>query len=210
MFAITIKRLVGASFAALFIACNPYNPDLGDTPFKCGTDTPRCPDGYKCDVISETEQVCVPEDDNIPNRPDGGTDEPDGRPFACNDDSPIDNNNTIQTATPTPIPDLRDDYQLLGLAICPTTDIDIYSFRIDQSGKNLRADITFESSQGDLLLDVLNSNGLTIMSGTVADGDPNLRRAVVTNMAAGTYYIQVEATPGVENNYSVFILTTEP
>ena len=34
--------------AGLYAACSPYSPNLGATPFLCGSGTPQCPDGYKC------------------------------------------------------------------------------------------------------------------------------------------------------------------
>lgn len=192
-------------------ACNPYDPNLPTEPFRCGTEEPRCPDGYKCDIRSETEQICVPENSEIPSdRPDASVPEPDAMAFVCNDDSQIDNNNTIGTATQTPIPALSDDYELVGLSICPTTDVDIYTFRIDMSGKNLVVDVEYESSRGALLLDILNSSGLTITEGAILDGNPNVIRAAINDMAADIYYAQVSATPGAENNYSIHISTSGP
>lgn len=209
------KLFTWAGVAALVAACNPYNPQLPDEPYRCGTDEPRCPAGYACDVRSETEQICVPDGVVIPDRPDAAPVVPDSGPFVCNDDGAIDDNNTIGTATLTPIPDIRDDYELVGLAVCPTTDVDIYQFRVDQSGKNLRVDIRFRPENGTLLLDVLNSSGLSITSGMAIGQDPDdptltVVQAVVMNMAADTYYAQVQATPGVQNNYGIFMLTTGP
>lgn len=209
------KLFMWAGIAAMAAACNPYNPQLPDEPFRCGTTAPICPEGYVCDERSESERICVPDGVQLPNRPDAAPSNVDAAPFVCNDDGPIDDNNTIGTATATPIPDIRNDYELVGLSVCPTTDLDIYRFRIDQSGKNLRVDIRFRPENGTLLLDVLNSSGLSITSGMAIGADPDdptltVVQAIVTNMAADTYYAQVQATPGVENNYSIFLLTTGP
>ena len=53
---------------------------------------------------------------------------PDAGEFVCNDDSEIELNDTIGTATPTPIPAASDTYELFGLAICPSADADVFRF----------------------------------------------------------------------------------
>ena len=56
-----MMRLLLATLAGLaacaFLACGPYDPDLGEEPFRCGTDEPRCPEGYA--PVEETEIRCV-------------------------------------------------------------------------------------------------------------------------------------------------------
>jgi hypothetical protein len=202
--------LMGAGLMTLIPGCNPYNPDLGSEPFRCGTDEPRCPDGYFCDERSETEHVCVTDGTIIPDRPDAMILPPDASTFICNNDLALEPNNSITQPTITPIPELRDDYPIGNLAICPTTDVDIFRFRIDQTGKSIRVDLMFSAAKGSLLLDILNSSGVSIRSGTAVDGDPNLVRAVTDNVPADVYYARVQATPGVENNYSLHIITTAP
>lgn len=204
-----IVLIMFSGAALLAAACDPYSPDLGREPFLCGTDEPRCPEGYFCDERSETEHVCVQDGTSVPNRPDAMA-APDATPFLCNNDQALEPNNSITMATVTPIPELRDDYPLGNLAVCPTTDVDVYRFRIDETGKNIRVDLSFSAIKGSLLLDILNSAGISIRSGTAVEGDPNLVRAIVENRPADTYYVQVQATPGVENNYSLNIITTGP
>ena len=210
------KSLFWVGMSALIIACNPYNPELGPEPFRCGTNDPVCPDGYRCDVRAANDRVCVPEDQIGSNGPDGGSGGSDGGgPFVCNDDGAIDDNNSLGTATLTPIPDIRPDYELINLSICPTTDRDIYEFRIDENGKNLDVRIRFLPSQGTLLLNVLNSSGNTIMSGAAVGPDPNdpsltVVQVEINNMPADTYFAEVLAAPGVENNYAIHIVTSGP
>jgi hypothetical protein len=202
--------LLCAGLTPLALGCNPYNPDLGSEPFRCGTDEPRCPDGYKCDERSEIEHVCVLESTVIPDRPDAMILPPDALQFTCNNDQALEPNNSITQPTITPIPELRDDYAIGNLAICPTTDVDIFRFRIDQTGKSIRVDLMFSAAKGGLLLDILNSSGVSIEAGIAVEGDPNLVRAVQGNVAADIYYARVRATPGVENNYSLHIITINP
>ena len=37
---------------SVVIGCTSYDPDLSATPFYCGTDDPKCPDGYTCMAAS--------------------------------------------------------------------------------------------------------------------------------------------------------------
>lgn len=198
--------IVLAAAAAATIGCNAYDPDLGERPFRCGTEEPRCPDGYECTEFTPTEALCERTSGSAPA--DGGSAAGDGRPFSCNNDSELEPNNALNMATITPIPTQASEYRLVGLAICPDTDVDVFRFSIDVTGKNVRADLTYQSSVGELLLDILNSTGTSIRQGTPAGGNTELLRAEVPNMPSGTYYVQVRAPAGIQNNYSIEIVTT--
>lgn len=200
--------LTATLFGATAPGCNPYDPSLPDVPFRCGTEEPRCPDSYTCVEHSASQQLC--ERENADNAPDAGVGPDGSSSFVCNDDSEIERNDSISDPTITPIPTLDDKYELAGLAICPDTDIDVFRFSIDQTGKNVRVEITFNAGNGELLLDVLNSTGVSIRSGSPVTGDAGLVRAEVANLPAGTYYAQVRAPAGTENNYGIFIQTTGP
>ncbi len=203
-----LALFLSAGALAFAMGCNPYDPDIGEVPFRCGTEDPPCPDGYVCDDTAEPK-VCVREGTNIPDRVDGGPGQPDAGMFVCNDDSPLEVNNTIAEPTVTPIPDLRDDYELVGLAICPATDVDVFRLRVAQTGRTIQADINFNAGQGSLLLDILNAQGVSIRAGMAVNGNPNNVRAEVPNVPADTYYVQVQGTPGVQNNYSIYINTRD-
>lgn len=202
---------VTAAVACLSLAssCDPYSPNLGDNPpFRCGTDEPRCPDGFTCVEYSATDTVCVKSGDAP--RPDGGNadvDAPSQLECAFEELEP---NESITDPTITPIPDFGPDYELVGLQICPDTDVDVYRFRIDITGKNVKVDINYRSSQGELVLDILNSTGTTIIAGTAVVGNPDILRGEVPNLASGTYYAQVRSASGVRNNYDIDIVVTGP
>ncbi|MCA9673433.1 MAG: hypothetical protein H6709_09075 [Kofleriaceae bacterium] len=200
-----VTRLAGlaavATLAALG-ACNPYDPDLGDSPFRCGTSDPKCPDGYECMVYSDTLQLCERGADT--SSPDARID---GSGLTCNDDSSVEPNDDINTAWTTPIPDFAETVTLVSLAICPDTDKDLFRFRVDSNGKNMRATVTTEIAQGQLLLQVLNNQGLTIANGTSTDSEHIV--VVVNNLAVGTYFVQVAAPAGVRNNYQIDIKTCD-
>ncbi|MEM9490300.1 MAG: hypothetical protein AAGC55_14235, partial [Myxococcota bacterium] len=198
--------------AALAAGCNPYNPELGDQPFQCGTVDPTCPEGYRCVERSEEVRVCV--QDGLPDPPpiDAAPVEIDAPTFLCaNDDSLLGPNNDINNPTGTPIPDLVDEYELVGLGICPNTnDVDVFQFRLDGI-KNIQVDIEFLAERGTLALDILNSSGVPLAQGVPVGGDQSRLRATVASANAGFHYARVQAaTLGVVNNYQISIVTSVP
>ena len=181
--------------AVALAAC--YDPDLGDRPFRCGEGEKRCPDGYTCVVYGPGMELC--ESDSGQGSPDGGG----GGDFDCLDDSDLEPNNDDSSAVATPIPNMSSVYALVGLAICPATDLDMFAFGVDTTGKNFRVDIATDASGGELRLDILNDTGTSIRTGTAVDGDEQLIRAEIPNMPPGTYFVQVSSAAGAENNYSI-------
>lgn len=190
--------------AAALAACNSYDPDLGAVPFRCGTDEPRCPLGYTCVSYSGDEELCektgADEEGSDAGQPaDAGGD------FTCADDGELEPNNNMGEATNTLIPSQHDTYKLVSLSICPDTDLDIFRFEVDVSGKNLRADLSSQATRGQLILEVLEDGGTVIRSAEPVSGMPDLIRAEVPNMPQGTYFVQVRAPADVENNYTIEI-----
>jgi len=185
----------------LLAAC--YSPDLGDTPFRCGTDDPKCPDGYTCHVYSPSEQIC--------ERGSGGADAnggSDGSNLNCNDDSSIEPNDTTANAWVSPIPSTMSSVSLVQLAICPSTDKDLFRFGVEVNGKNMKATVTTDVASGPLLLQVLNGAGATIANGTATSQTQIV--VAVNNLAIGSYYVSVAANgEGVENNYTIDIVTCD-
>lgn len=189
------------ALAALAGACNSYDPQLGAVPFRCGQDEPRCPLGYTCVSYSAEEELCeASQEDGA----DGGS-EPDAGGFSCANDGELEPNNRVEEATNTFIPSLHDTYRLVSLSICPDSDNDYFLFEVDINGKNLRADITHQSSRGQLLLDVLNNSATSIGMGMPVAGMPDMVRVEVPNLPVGTYYVQVRAPAGIQNNYTIEI-----
>lgn len=187
--------------AGLLAAC--YNPDLGDTPFRCGTDDPKCPDGYTCHVYSPSEQICESGASTVDAG--GGSD---GGDLTCNDDSSIEPNDTTANAWVTPIPSTMPSVSLVQLAICPTTDKDLFRFAVEANGKNMKATITTDVQSGPLLLQVLNGGGATIANGQATSQTQIV--VAVNNLAIGSYYVSVGANgDGVENNYTIDIVTCD-
>ncbi len=200
-----MRTFIFASLASLGLvaACNPYDPDLGPTPFRCGTSEPRCPDGYTCVEHSPAEQICESGVATV----DGGDDTDGGGDITCNDDSSIEPNDSTSSAWVTPIPSTMPSVSLVQLAICPTTDKDLFRFGVEVNGKNMKATVTTDVASGPLLLQVLNG------AATIANGQATSQTEIVVavnNLAVGSYYVQVAANgAGVENNYTIDIVTCD-
>ncbi len=194
--------LLPALLGSGLVACDPYSPNLGPQPFRCGTDEPRCPGGYVCMEYSDTEHVCESGEpiDEPDARADSGT--------ACNNDSSVEPNDTTGNAWTTPIPDFRACVSLVSLAVCPAGDKDLYRFRVDVAGKNLKAEVTADLGASPLTLRLLvGTAGTSVTSGQPIDG--NTVQLVANNLAANTYFVEVAAPEGVTGNYTMDIFTCD-
>jgi hypothetical protein len=196
---------------AVAVGCSPYgDPDLGNAPFRCGTDEPRCPRGYVCVTHSPVQEIC--EKASSVAGPDAGFgSDSSNTGFVCNNDSSLEPNNSIAQATVTPIPNLGREYELLRLAICPDSDVDVFRFGTDQPQMHARARITYNSSQGVLQLDILNNSGASIREATPVGGNPDILEAEVNFIPLSTYFAQVKSSgPGIQNNYDLRIVVSGP
>jgi hypothetical protein len=174
-------------------ACDPYSPDLGDSPFRCGENN-ACPGGYQCVAYSQTDRVCEKSSGN-PDDPDGGSN------VVCNDDSSIETNDAPNDAHILPIPSME-DVRMVQLAVCPTGDQDYYRFGVNENGKNIHVTLTTEVSDGLLALQILG-----------ATTSPTTIEVPVNNLSIGDYYVRVAAhpdEPSAQNNYTLDVLTCGP
>ncbi len=208
-----LTTLLACAAALAAAACSPYDPELGDTPFRCGTSDPVCPDGYACDTTAGGPTgVCVRDGEVVPDAgPDAGQ-QADAGPLVCNNDMAIEPNNDIGSATTTPIPDQSEEYTLVGLAICPAGDVDVFRFRVDVTGKNITATASETvRSRGEIVVEILNGTGVPIATGEY-NGANTAVTAVLNNAAIGTYFVQVRGLDtATQNNYNrIFIQTTGP
>jgi len=180
--------------AAAVTACDPYDPDLGQRPFKCGTSEPYCPDGYTC-----SGGVC---ERSAGDDTDAATSQ-----FQCADDSTLEPNEDISRAFVTPIPNMP-SYTLRGLAICPGSDRDHFQFSVNTNGINFEATVAGVAGRTPLSLNVLNNSGTLIGSGAPSTSSPQLVSIELpARLAIGTYYIQVQSQDQTENNYDLAIRT---
>lgn len=197
--AITFAFTSLASVASLggLLGCNPYDPDLGETPFQCGSTAPVCPEGYFCSP-GPTVSVCIKGDEA---RPDASTQ------FVCADDGTEPNDMTNRPFV-TRIPSGSMSYPLRGLAICPTGDVDNFQFGVTANGTNLEASVVSVRGLTPLQLNLLTGTGAVIATGASDPVTPEVVSLKVENrLASGQYVIQVKSPDMGQNNYDLVIKT---
>ena len=193
-----IVASVSTLCAALLAAgCDPSDPELGDQPYRCGTEEPKCPQGYVCVERFDREQYCYREDSATR---DGGITSPDAAPFTCADDSSTEPNEEIDSAQPVLMVESGRLFDIAGLAICPTSDVDVIRF----DGISVTVDLRFLASRGALLLDIVDDTGDLLSDSVIVDGDLGHLRAQVPSTRSITGYARVRAaTSGIRNNYTI-------
>ena len=109
-----------------------------------------------------------------------------------------DTSNDTRT-TATVLPDLTGT--LNDLSIHSSTDKDFFAFTLANDGteKNIIS-IAFDASMGDLNLQLLNSSGTSVKTGTLTESG---RQIVLEGLAAGTYYIRVQGVSKSKNAYAL-------
>lgn len=189
------------SIASLLGACNAYDPDLGGTPFTCGMEEPKCPDGYACMPNTMGVMVCVTTSGTVVDAAVSG--------FQCADDSLLEGankNDTVGNAYITPVASMRPDISFAGLSICPEGDKDTYQIQITAANSNLEAITSWDSGM-PISVSILNGSGASINNGT-SNGEKSLR-AYAANLPIGTYYAQAYAAANVKNNYKISLKVTQ-
>jgi hypothetical protein len=192
----TVLFVAAVAFGAA-INCSPYEPDLGDVPYKCAAVEPFCPEGYSCDLSTNN---CV-----SPNgvQPDTGS-----SGFQCLDDSGFGENDMISGAFQTPVASQQATMSIAS-AVCPEGDKDHYKIDITQANSNLEV-VTFWDSGMPVNVSILNAGGSSIGNGsptsiddmgTAKDG----MRICVPNLPIGTYYASAFAASSIKNNYHLTI-----
>ena len=188
--------LVTAGSAAVAANCSPFNPELGNAPYKCALSEPRCPDGYTCmegDPIDPNTHVCVSEGGLAPDAGSSG--------FQCLDDSGFGMNDTISGAFQTPVAGTMMSMSVAS-SICPETDKDHYSVNVTVAGSNLEVITSWESGN-PVNVSILNASGTSIGNGTPM-GDKAFRKCI-PNLPIATYYVSAFAASTVKNNYRLSI-----
>ena len=167
---------------ALAAGCSSYSPDLGDTPFFCGSGMPACPQGYAC-MASGSASVCVAP----------GVTAPDASTTGC---SVIDQNLEPNDMTSNAFDVSSVVYKPMGgafagLSICPAGDVDTYRVDIPNTGDNI--EVTVQSGAGGgLTANILTSAGTSLDTASPTGGGK--LHGWVGALPAGTYYVQVAAS----------------
>ena len=204
-------RALLLGFVPLVVACTSYDPKLGPKPFQCGTNG-ACPDGYVCQADTTGAMACTLAGPGAGNPDAPGVDAPE---FVCADDSNLEGatrNDTVATASVTPVASTRKTLSLAGLSICPDGDKDTYRVDITANNQSLAVSITYDAPTAEggvgLSLSILNANGTPVANGAgtgnnmVAVTAPNL---MTTN---SPYFVQVYGPVTGKNNYKLKIDVT--
>jgi hypothetical protein len=173
--------------------CNPYDPQLPQVPFLCGTDDPRCPEGFEPVNVSATRCECHEEGT-------GPTELPDAGPLDCNDDSSFEPNEDVLEATPTAI-GASTSTIFNDMAICPGSDQDVFRMMINTANTTIDVQLDFDPDYGVLALEILNPQSAVVGSGTSV-GEGQLRATAVASVP-GTYYTRVKSATMETNNYDL-------
>ncbi len=179
-----ISAILSAAIAAA--ACNAYDPDLGDKPYRCGTKSPKCPDGYEavevgppnlCECHLDGEGGGEPTIDAAPGCQ-GSTGEP---------------NETTASATASPIGLGSSTAVYNAQSICTVGDVDTYSFSTQQPNQTITATLQFNPTIGQLTVRIIDSQSTVMAMGTTQGQNQIATTSIVTS---GTYYVQVASTSG--------------
>ncbi len=183
--------------ALLASACNPYDPDLGDIPFQCGTDEPRCPEGYVS--VDVTVIRCECQLASIAEPPGGG-------PYECIEDVQ-EPNGTVATAFVTPVGELNVS-ATIHASVCPADDEDHLSFQVARASTVVRLDTHFDLERPAPTVEILRADGASIDHTTIAGATPGVLVTTMPPPPPGRYVIRVRASREV--NYRVEITTFPP
>jgi hypothetical protein len=135
--------------------------------------------------------------DAAPSR--DGAPQVDAGPFVCADDSAIEPNDNLKTATNTGIPGIQSEVRYVGLAMCSTTDRDVFGVRVDQNGASLFAEVLYESDRAQLTLELLTGAGTVIASGEPDATLADRITVALPNAPTGQYFVRVSAEFGATN-----------
>jgi hypothetical protein len=193
------RSFVLLGIAAATAACSPYDGDLGPTPFLCGPAEPRCPEDYECVQDPNTgAEVCTATG-------------PIASDVDCADDSALEPNDSIQTASITVADQVR-TLVLDSLAICPGNDRDTFAVALGTPNENLELIIEYASEGATVRGALLNANGISITSAQPVEGQARTLRGYAQNLPVATYYVEVAgpiAGGPATNNYKLTLLVTQ-
>jgi hypothetical protein len=191
--------VIRAALLLGLVACNPYNPDLGDVPFRCGTDEPRCPDGYV--PVQVSTPICECHRQAL--TADAGGD------YFCNFDPSDTEAFRNDTAAHAAIVDVETNpvINIVDRAICPRGDEDHYGFNAPRVGTRILMRVSYDRTRLAPGLDITNQDGASLGP---ARAEPQLGvvTAEHTTTFPGVYVLKIIAAE--ELNYSLRIEVTPP
>jgi hypothetical protein len=186
--------LAACLVAAALAGCTPYDPDLGNTPYLCAAQEPRCPDHYEC-VDTSARPVCVLAG-SLP--PDAGIDAPSG--FQCAMDGMLEPNDALNQAYQTDVGPGAPQRVFGPLSICPEGDKDHFQINITTANRGIEV-ITRWDSGMPISSSILNGAGIAIANGSPLGS--NAIRACATNLPTGIFYAIALSPKSLQNNYRI-------
>jgi hypothetical protein len=185
--------------AFLLAACNPYDPNLGDIPFRCGTDEPRCPDGYVAVEVSAIRCECH----RASSVPDGGGE------YFCNFDPSDTGESRNDSAANAATIDVETNptLNLVDRSICPRGDEDHYAMMAPRVGTHIFMRVVYDRTRLAPGLDITNQEGASLMP-LRGEPEPGVVTAEHDTMFPGIYVLKVIAAE--ETNYSLRLEITPP
>lgn len=189
--------LLSCSAAAALAACTPYDPDLGTTPYLCGTVEPRCPGDYSCVEQTPGRSVCVINGGVAPDAPPDGT-----GGFQCAPDGQLEPNDSIAMAFQTDVGTGAVMRAFGPISICPEGDKDHFQVNITTANRGIAVTTRWDSGM-PVSASILNAAGTSIGNGTAAG--QNALRACATNLPIGLYYGVAFSQGNMKNNYRIEI-----
>jgi hypothetical protein len=180
---VLVSGLGGGAVAAALHGCNPYDPDLSDTPFRCVAPDFDCPDGYDADM-SAGDCIC--------KRSDAVTPQPDAAP-QCDRDRSLEPNESTGAATQTPVGG-QSTSATFQATVCSPVDADVFSFVAVNANQSVTATLVYNSAVANLTLAVLDQAGNEVATGTKIGIDLVATKALAT---PGNYFVRVAGSgPG--------------
>lgn len=119
------------------------------------------------------------------------------------DDATFGSNNTFATAKP-----IGTNTPVKG-TIKTATDVDWFSFSINNSSPNLRARLTLSASLGNYNVEVYDINGRVVRRGLRISN--NTENQIVNELTSGTYLVKISGVDGAydaNNPYTLLLTTT--
>lgn len=182
---------------ALLAACNPYDPNLGDSPFKCGTDEPRCPSGYVAVGVSP-QCKCL-----------SAAIAPDAAPpgyFCIFDPSDTADGRNDTAATAATVDVELNPVINLERSICPAGDEDHYALQAPRPDTLIVVRVTFDITRAAPGVDITNQEGASLMP--TRGSEVGVVTAEHRTTYPGIYVVKVIA--GEEVNYTMRLMVTPP
>jgi hypothetical protein len=187
--------------ALMLAACSPFDPDLGNAPYLCAGQEPRCPESYMCLDDGAGRAVCVQPGGILP---DAGPDGPPGG-FECAPDGMLEPNNAIGEAYQTDVGINAPSRAFGPISVCPEGDRDHYQINLVAANKGIEVITRWETGM-PVTCAILNQAGTSVNNCTAMG--QNARRACVANLTtpgspSGIFYAVAFSPMSHRNNYKI-------